>query len=66
MRYGFSGEIRRDHEIRRSSVGSGREAAMVQSIVRTLCQFQAVGSVRIMIEGKSAMVWWVMSTSAVL
>lgn len=44
----FSGDIRR------SSVGSGGEAALIESIVRTLCQFQTVDSVRIMIEGEPA------------
>jgi len=41
-------------DIRRTSVGSAGEAALVESIVRTLCQFQTVDSVQIMIEGKLA------------
>ncbi len=44
----FSGDIRN------VSVGSGGEAALLNAIVETLCQFQGIDSVRILIDGMPA------------
>ncbi len=42
----FSGDIRT------TSVGSGGEAALISAIVETLCQFQSIDSVAILIDGQ--------------
>lgn len=44
----FSGDIRK------ASVGSGGEAALISAIVETLCQFRSIDSVAILIDGQPA------------
>lgn len=41
-------------DIKKISVGSGGEAALVNAIIATLCQFETVHSVKILIDGKTS------------